>query len=581
MRFFIIFAVGIAILSLELTASKILKPYFGDSLYIWAAILSTTLLCMAMGYALGGRISRRFSHGAQAFFYNHAPAVSGIAIMIVAAFYPLLFKSMALSSLVLGCFAAAFMLIGPALIMLAGMPPLLVALHRQPPPPTPEEAAKRAAAKARAEKKRKKAQESQKEKGADAVAPKMTERTGDDAGAGRIYTLETLGAIAGVLITAFLLMPGLSSYESYMLIGAGLTVIAVLGTLTDPHLNPSARSHTRRMSAVAALLGVCLFGMAYLNDGNPVAITRYDAFAIKEDVHSPFGGLKVVDFRDVGGKGWRRLMLNQGIAQAEINAVSRPARIYQYVLPGMAVRLSDEGDKVLVLGLGGGIITMETTYMGRETEAVEIDPRVTQLAEEYFVHKPDRVRVYEQDARTFMRACDKEYGAVVIDLFRGDGVPEHLVTKEFFSDMRDCLQDDGGLVLNIMYDDTNAPAVMALLATISDVFGQAAFTYPDPREDEDGKDIHEIVNAYVYTTLADDVDLETLQPDMRRIDPAMHEQIRSLTRNVRVYRPDSPELAGIQPMRDENNPWRELSAPFSAEFRRVTLRSLHRALLVD
>ena len=50
----LIFFTGAVILSLELIASKILTPFFGVSLYIWTAILSVTLIFLAIGYQFGG-----------------------------------------------------------------------------------------------------------------------------------------------------------------------------------------------------------------------------------------------------------------------------------------------------------------------------------------------------------------------------------------------------------------------------------------------------------------------------------------------------------------------------------------------
>ena len=55
----LIFATGAATLSLEVLASRIMTPYFGVSLYIWAGILSITLTFLAVGYYLGGRLSQR------------------------------------------------------------------------------------------------------------------------------------------------------------------------------------------------------------------------------------------------------------------------------------------------------------------------------------------------------------------------------------------------------------------------------------------------------------------------------------------------------------------------------------------
>ena len=54
----IIFVSGSAVLALELLASRIMTPYFGVSLYIWTGILSITLVALALGYWLGGRLPR-------------------------------------------------------------------------------------------------------------------------------------------------------------------------------------------------------------------------------------------------------------------------------------------------------------------------------------------------------------------------------------------------------------------------------------------------------------------------------------------------------------------------------------------
>ena len=54
---FLIFFTGAATLSLEVLASRIMTPYFGVSLYIWAGILAITLIFLATGYYLGGRLT--------------------------------------------------------------------------------------------------------------------------------------------------------------------------------------------------------------------------------------------------------------------------------------------------------------------------------------------------------------------------------------------------------------------------------------------------------------------------------------------------------------------------------------------
>src|SRR4030042_1137789 len=53
------FFLGIVLMSLEMLGSRYLNPYFGSSIYIWAALISTVLLALAIGYFLGGALADR------------------------------------------------------------------------------------------------------------------------------------------------------------------------------------------------------------------------------------------------------------------------------------------------------------------------------------------------------------------------------------------------------------------------------------------------------------------------------------------------------------------------------------------
>lgn len=48
------FLVGTAVMSLEMLASRYLNPYFGGTIFTWAALISVVLLAMMGGYFLGG-----------------------------------------------------------------------------------------------------------------------------------------------------------------------------------------------------------------------------------------------------------------------------------------------------------------------------------------------------------------------------------------------------------------------------------------------------------------------------------------------------------------------------------------------
>src|SRR5262245_29868172 len=48
---------GFMVMSLELLSGRILAPTFGNSIYVWGAIITVYMLALSIGYLIGGRLS--------------------------------------------------------------------------------------------------------------------------------------------------------------------------------------------------------------------------------------------------------------------------------------------------------------------------------------------------------------------------------------------------------------------------------------------------------------------------------------------------------------------------------------------
>lgn len=115
----------------------------------------------------------------------------------------------------------------------------------------------------------------------------------------------------------------------------------------------------------------------------------------------------------------------------------------------------EKTDQVLMLGYGGGSVTEYLRYHNNELEVdgVEIDPVVIKMAKRYFLVRPsERNRIHITDARKFVQQTGRKYDLVFADAFGGGFVPSHLVTLEFFQEVKDILTDDGCMVANL-YED--------------------------------------------------------------------------------------------------------------------------------
>ncbi|MDH7599033.1 MAG: fused MFS/spermidine synthase [Sedimentisphaerales bacterium] len=119
--------------------------------------------------------------------------------------------------------------------------------------------------------------------------------------------------------------------------------------------------------------------------------------------------------------------------------------------------LGQEIRTVVMLGLGGGSIqkAVEHYYPDVNIITVELDPKVVDVAKEYFHVRPSaRHRIVIEDGRIFLRRSQQRFDLIIIDAYTanryGSYIPYTLVTKEFFELVKQRLNPGGIMAYNVI-----------------------------------------------------------------------------------------------------------------------------------
>jgi len=148
---------------------------------------------------------------------------------------------------------------------------------------------------------------------------------------------------------------------------------------------------------------------------------------------------------------------------------------YDYALAA-PVMAGKEAPSVLVLGNGTGTFASQCTryFPGAPVEGVEIDGKITKLAEEYF-NLPEEVKVTEYDGRAYIQTIKEKYDVIMVDAYQDITIPFQMSTTEFFTLVRDHLTENGVMVVNLsMHSDGELSINHYLCDTIASIFPHVA-----------------------------------------------------------------------------------------------------------
>ncbi len=148
--------------------------------------------------------------------------------------------------------------------------------------------------------------------------------------------------------------------------------------------------------------------------------------------------------------------------QSQINLSNLRRHMLEYTgLAFCGLLYKPQPQKMLVLGLGGGVIPREMRHYlpALEIDVVEIDPEVPTIAGQFFSFREgDKLKVHIADGRMFIkkqlnRDPVPKYDLVILDAFNSDYIPFHLMTKEFLEQVKGVLAEDGVVIANVFYSN--------------------------------------------------------------------------------------------------------------------------------
>ncbi|HET7716272.1 MAG TPA: fused MFS/spermidine synthase, partial [Bauldia sp.] len=250
----------------------------------------------------------------------------------------------------------------------------------------------------------------------------------------------------------------------------------------SPPKAPAATAKTRGGMRSALLIGfvglvvvAAVVAFLFWRDGGPPALATGDEPGVVARVESLYNDIYV--YKRPNGHyvlsfGAERLRYTESVVNPN-DELDLPVYYTQSMTAGLAYAPALED--AAIIGLGGG----RTAWYHHKSvpelhmTAVELDPAVAQIADEFFSVRPEEnFDVEILDGRMWLVRNDRDFDLILVDAYRGPFVPFHLLTTEFYELVSERLKPGGVVVQNV------EPSTMlfdSAVATIGAAFDNLVF----------------------------------------------------------------------------------------------------------
>lgn len=413
------FFAGMSVMAVELGASRLLAPYFSSSQIVWTIIIGTIMIAMALGNIYGGRFADK-NPNPDKLYGRIIIAAMWIALIPVLGKYiiigisGIIIFSVSSSYLVWAAFAACMIVFVFPLFLLGTVTPSLV---------------------------------------------KYTVDDLQDSGktVGMLNASNTIGSILGTFLPTFVTIPTVGTSITFLIFAGILLILSTLYFL-------SARQKSGKVIVgILVLILSTVFGYS-------------DSFAFWED-DLTFEGESVYNYLQVKETDTAVYLSTNvlfGVQSVYQKADTLTGMYYDYAMAAPMMAGVNEKDHldVLILGMGTGTFATqcERYYEGLSMEGVEIDEEITELATTYF-HLKEDIPVYTYDGRAFLNTNKKTYDVILVDAYQDITIPFQMSSVEFFTLVKNHLNTDGVMVVNMnMRGEEDGNINQYLADTIASVF---------------------------------------------------------------------------------------------------------------
>ena len=414
---------GMTSLGVELSASRLLDPYFGNSIIIWAVLIGTVLVYLTVGYYIGGKWADRRPH-ARVLYQITAWAAFLIGLVPFVARPVLLWSVQGFAEYSVGLLAGSLLgtvaLLAVPVTLLGCVSPFAIRLT-------------------------------------------MQDADVESAGkvAGGLYALSTLGSILGTFLPVLVLIPTIGTRNTFFFFSSVLLAISLVGLFWTL----KRRALPYLLMPVVLLILVLAFPAGIIKP-----ITQGELIY---EAESAYNYIQVVQW---GDEVWLKLNEGQGIHSIYDPNSVLVGGIWDYFLIAPFFNnppyTADEVQSLAVIGSAAGTEPKQYTavYGPIPIDGAEIDPEIIRVGREYFDMNEPNLNAVAQDGRYFLANSPRKYDVIAIDAYRPPYIPFHLTTREFFEQVRDHLTDNGVVAINVGRTRTDWSLVQVLASTLKAVF---------------------------------------------------------------------------------------------------------------